>query len=606
VGADRGTSGLRGVLNVARVVPDLATFAVDDGFAYLVPDDVDVEVGAIVRVPLGGRRVRGWVTALGEEPRRELRPLLGRSGDLPVFGPRLLQVLRWAAVHYVAPLATVLQKAGPPNLPRRNGPGEALRPLGPGGSSPLPRVSGNAASGTRGRAVVWSGPGPWADPIASVAAPALAVGRSALVVAPSVVEAERLAAGLGRALGEERVVVASSWVDAATATAAWVAAATRGGHVVVGTREAAFWPVSGLAAAFVVGDGRRALKDKATPTTHARDVVWQRSRVERFEAVVCGLVPSGEALARGPEVVIAARPWGLVEVVDRTEDPPGGRGVLAERTRAALRAVIRSGGRAFLFAHRRAPALRCVRCRALRLCPSCGAQPGRDETCPRCGAVLGLCTSCRGSRFEPLGADVARVVREAAGVLGAGMVAAAGAAGARVAVGSERDLPALQPVDLGVIVDADGLLRAPTYRAAEDGLRLMGRVAAAAGRGGGRRAIVQTADPGHPAIQALRRADPVAFVRADVAERAALGFPPAGGEMLVLEVGDPPDGTDALVRAALGGRADVHGPASHRGTTRWLVQAGDLRPAKIALRQVVQELRDRGGRVRVDADPTDL
>ena len=94
------------------------------------------------------------------------------------------------------------------------------------------------------------------------------------------------------------------------------------------------------------------------------------SRQERFEAVVCGLVPSGEALARAPEIVLAARPWGLVEVVDRTEDPPGGRGVLAERTRTALRAVVGGGGRAFLFAHRRAPALRCVRCRTLRLCPS--------------------------------------------------------------------------------------------------------------------------------------------------------------------------------------------------------------------------------------------
>lgn len=555
-----------------------------------------------MRVPLGGRRVRGWVTAVGEAPRSGLRPLLGRSGDLAVFNSGLLQVLRWAAVHYVAPLATLLSKAGPPNLPRRSGGTGDLPVIGFGGASPLPGVSAAAAEGRRSRAVAWVGPGPWSAEIGAVAAPVLRAGRSALVVTPTVLEAQDIAAGL-EALFGRRVVVASSWLDAATATRSWMAAAVQAGQVVVGTREAAFWPVADLGAAFVVGDGRRGMKDKATPTTHARDVLWRRAAVERFCLVNCSFVPSGEALARGPEVVVAARPWGLVEVVDRTEDPPGGRGVLAERTRAALRTVVGRGGKAFLFAHRRAPALRCVRCRTLRVCPSCGAHPGREDTCPRCDTALGSCRSCRGARFEPLGADMARVAAEAAGVLGARLV---GSPPAPVVVGSERDLPGLAPVDLAVVVDADALLRAPTYRAAEDGLRLMARVAAAAGRGGGRRAIVQTADPGHPAFEALRRAEPVGFVQGDVADRAAVGFPPAGGELLVLEVADAPAGTDDLLRAGLGDRADLHGPAEYLERRRWLVQATDLRRAKIALRTVVQELRDRGGRVRIDADPVDL
>jgi hypothetical protein len=80
---------------VARVVPDLPTFAVDDGFAYEVPAGVEVEVGAVVRIPLGGRRVRGYVVAMGEAPRPGLRPLLSRSGDLPVFDRGLLEVMRW-------------------------------------------------------------------------------------------------------------------------------------------------------------------------------------------------------------------------------------------------------------------------------------------------------------------------------------------------------------------------------------------------------------------------------------------------------------------------------------------------------------------------------
>ena len=36
-----------------------------------------------------------------------------------MFDRGLLEVMRWAAVHYVAPLSVLLGKGAPPNLPRR-------------------------------------------------------------------------------------------------------------------------------------------------------------------------------------------------------------------------------------------------------------------------------------------------------------------------------------------------------------------------------------------------------------------------------------------------------------------------------------------------------
>src|SRR5690606_25600803 len=75
LGPDRGVGGApvgRGsdaLTHLAQVVPNLATFAVDDGFAYRVPDTLSgVETGSLVRVPLGGRRVRGFVTHLRTGP----------------------------------------------------------------------------------------------------------------------------------------------------------------------------------------------------------------------------------------------------------------------------------------------------------------------------------------------------------------------------------------------------------------------------------------------------------------------------------------------------------------------------------------------------------
>jgi primosomal protein N' (replication factor Y) len=586
---------------VARVVPDLPTFAVDDGFAYEVPAGIEVEVGSLVRVPLGGRRVRGFVVGLGEAPRPGLRALLGRSGDLPVFHRGLLEVMRWAAAHYVAPLAVLLAKGGPPNLPRRRSV-PAFPPVPVMGESPLPEVSAAAAAGAHAGARYLLGPGPWDGPLAALAAPVLAAGRSVLVVVPAVAEASRLAADLAGRLGE-RVVAAAGDDGGAALTAAWEAGAAPG-RLVVGTREAAWWPVAALALAVVVDEGRRGLKDRATPTTHARDVLWRRSAVERFPLVLCGAVPTTEALHRAPALVrLGGRPWGLVEVVDRSAEAPGG-GLLGDRARRALRAVADEGGRAFVLAATRAPAMRCTACRALRLCPDCGSRPDSGGSCPRCRAALGPCRTCGGRRFEALGAAVGRVVAEAAGFLGR---EGAGEAQSErpVVVGTERDLAGLGRVDLGVVVDADGLLRAPHYRAVEDGLRLMARVAGAAGPGRGRRALVQTADPSHPALAALRRGDPLPLLEAEAAARAGLGFPPAG-EVIVVEAAGAPEGADGALRDAAAGRAEVHGPAERAGRQRWLLQGRDLRGPRLMLRRLVQDWRDTGARVRVDADPIDL
>lgn len=463
-------------------------------------------------------------------------------------------------------------------------------------------MSEAAAAGRHLGARYLLGAGPWEEPLAALVGPVLAAGRSVLAVVASVAEARHLANRWGQVFGE-RVVPAGAEATGAGVTGAW-RAATRPGRLVVGTRETCFWPVADLALACLVDEGRRGMKDRATPTTHARDVLWRRSAVERFPLVLCGPVPTTEALHRAPVVIRAqGRLWGLVEIADRSQEPPGG-GFIGERARRALQAVAGAGGRAFILADRRVPSLRCVNCRSLRLCPNCGSRPEGGASCPRCGAGLGSCPRCGGRRFEPLGAAVGRLVVEAGGFLGREVVGEGGH-GCRVTVGTERDLADLGRVDLSVVVDADGLLRAPHYRAVEDGLRLLARVAAAAGRGGGRRMVVQTADPGHPALEALRRADPLPLLAAEAAVRAEAGFPPHG-EIIVVEATKVPEGGDAALRSAVGGRAEVHGPAERRGRQRWLLQGRDLGGPRVMLRRLVQDWRDAGAQVRIDADPIDL
>lgn len=521
-----------------------------------------------------------------------------------MFSRELLETARWAAIHYVAPLSVILNRCSPPNLPRTV-PARALDPI-----PEVAEVPGAAAgngftaalvAGKRARPQYLIAGRESAGLVASLAAPLLAAGRSVVVIGPTVSEVMHLGSALADRFGN-RVAVATSALSAAAQTRAWAQAATQPGLLLVGTREIAFWPVAGCGLAIIVGEGRRAMKAPQTPTVHVREVLRRRSAIERFGLVMIGPVPSTEALAAGVEVhEVPGRVWPLVEVADRREEPPGG-GIVMDRTRAAIGGIVRRGGRVFVLVHRRgyAPAFRCVRCREVRRCAACGSLVDRSESCRRCGAAQSSCESCGGKRFEALGAGVGSVVDDLRRSLGAevGPVES----DRPVLVGTERDLVDLEPVDLAVSVDADALMFAPNYRAQEEALQLLARLALSVRPGRGRRCLVQTAMAAQPGIEALRAGRPLAFQRAVLREREESDLPPVG-EMIAVETSG--SGADVEV-GTLASTATVLGPAVTDSGQRWLIQGSDLRDVRIRLRGIVQSLRDRGTTVRIDADPLDL
>ena len=64
-----------------------------------MPDELsaDIAIGSIVRVPLSGRRVRGYVVELGDASPEGLKDVRSISGARSCFTPATLQTLRWAA-----------------------------------------------------------------------------------------------------------------------------------------------------------------------------------------------------------------------------------------------------------------------------------------------------------------------------------------------------------------------------------------------------------------------------------------------------------------------------------------------------------------------------
>ncbi len=565
-----------------QVVPDIPSFAVDDGFRYRVPADMAVSVGSRVRVRVGGRRVRGYVTEVFDEVgERPLLDLDGVVGTLPSFDRRMLDLLRWCAKHYVGPLSVICNRTVPPNVPRSR-----AEPAAP-------------VIGLTSVAEYRVGPAPYGGAVAEVIGNA--PHGSVMVIAPSVEEVEGIAEVVERT--GRKVVVAHSSLAGTDATLAWTASATRNDIVLVGTREIALWPMPAMAHLVVVEDSRRVMRSPSTPTLGSREIAWERASRLGLPLTFIGPFPSLEVIHRG--VVVRApqgRSWPLVEVMDRNDEPPSAS-VLLDATRSAITGVARSGGGAFILVPRRgyAAAYRCSACGQLRTCTVCAATVTQPE-CARCATPSPACTKCSSTTWRPLGAGVGVVIDDLKRSVGDAVGSASD--NRPIVVGTERDLIGRHGNQLAVAVDVDGSALAPNYRAAEDALRTMVRLANTVARGRGQRCIVQTSDPGQPVVETLRSGHFDTFVRASLAARRRSGFPPSG-ELIALEISSSDDPGPA-VSAAIAGKARMHGPATMDDRLRWLLTAPDLDDARVSLRALVGTLRDRGARVRIDVDPFDL
>lgn len=608
--------GSGGVGCVVRVLPDEP--GIGKAFDYVVPEGFPpVSVGDRVRVALAGRRVGGWVLAVGVSPPTgvALRPLAKWSG----LGPPadLLALAEWASWRWAGRAASFLRTASPERV-------VASLPEVPPPSSPGRGVGEVAAKALAAeRAVVRLAPATDPYPLA-LAATSLG---NVLVLCPTMA----LVRSLGDRLRRDGVRVAVHPHD-------WALGAA--GATVVGTRAAAWAPVGDLAAVVVVDEHDESHQQEAAPTWHARDVAAERARRAGIPCVLTSPCPSLDALGWG-ELVVRGRAaeragWPAVDVVDmRAEDPRAGL------LPPALVAALRSDKRVVCVLNRtgRARLLACAGCGELARCERCDAAvslPANGDAlaCGLCGEERPVvCLPCGKTRLKALRQGVTRVRDEIEALVGEPVVEVTGArprapgpegaelARARVVVGTEASLHQVARADVVAFLDLDQELLAPRYRAAEQALGLVARAARlVGGRERGGRLLLQTHVPGHEVVQAAVLGDPTRVAEAEAERRELLRFPPvtalaevsgpAAGDFVAALASSPasaPADTTALwgttpapatsAPATAGPPAEVEvlGPAGGK----WLVRAPDHQGLCDALAATPRP----AGRLRVAVDP---
>ena len=574
---------------VVRVLPDVVRL--DKTFDYAVPDawQADgraqrLQIGSIVRISLGGRRLRGWITEVGVDPPPdvELQPLAQLTGMGPPAD--VVSLAGWAAWRWAGRTVSLLRTASPPRVV--SGPAPARTAAGaPAGA---PRPYGDLFERSAGVTVLRCPP---ADGGMEVARAASRQG-DALIVVPSLGDARRIA----RELRRDGVRVALGFDD-------WAVAAA--GATVVGTRTAVWLPMARLAAVAVLDEHSEALQSEQTPTWHARDVALERARRVGAPAVLASPVPTLEALESGELTTLGRATeregWPAVDVLDRRLDDPVRGGLFAEGLRDRLASV---QGRVAVVLNRRGRSrlLACKACGELAR-TSDGRVPMRladDELVAADGSERRpvVCAACGSTVLRNLRMGVTRAREELAALAGepvAELTADSGRFGdERVVVGTEAVLWRLPSVAAVVFLDFDQELLAPRQRASEQALALLARGARlVGGRRDGGWLVVQTRQPDHPVVKAAVLADPSIVATAEQEQRRALALPPYGAQAKVSGAGA--ETFVATLRAAADTAVSIRGPVGGH----FLLRASSHEPLLDLLARTPRPAE----RLRVEVDP---
>src|SRR5947209_13311729 len=112
------SSGLAAYAEIALPV------AVHGTFTYAIPPELrdGVRLGSRVEVPLGTKRTTGFVVALADTapPATKIKPVRALLDDEePALIPEIIELCRWAAEYYLAPLGEMLRMALPANMAAR-------------------------------------------------------------------------------------------------------------------------------------------------------------------------------------------------------------------------------------------------------------------------------------------------------------------------------------------------------------------------------------------------------------------------------------------------------------------------------------------------------
>lgn len=418
----------------------------------------------------------------------------------------------------------------------------------------------------------------------------LAQDRASLLLAPEVSLLPQLWARAERVLGSPPEAYFGE-LPPGERWRAWHGAFRGEVRCAVGTRSAVFLPLQNLGLIALDEEGEPAYKQEdMAPYYHARSVAEERARREGAALVLGAAAPAVETYYRAVqgEIEVLPLPDRVAGAPPTICIAPRGDDVIGPILQEAVHRHLGEGGQVLLFLNRLGFYTGVVcRCRSILRCPDCQIPlvfhlADRSFRCHACGQAIRSprCPSCGESRFHLFGMGTERVEHEARRLFPSATVARLDADAARnrdqilssVAGGEVQILVGAQMVGKGHdfpgitlvgILNADGLLSTPDFRAGERTYQLISGAVGRAGRGERPgEVVVQSDQPDYYAIRFALDGNYASFYEEELQYRESLRYPPFARLVRLVATGRHAEANaGALADRLLGHGFEVLGPA---------------------------------------------
>jgi primosomal protein N' (replication factor Y) len=584
------------IVQVALDVP------LPQAFDYRLAAPAGDPTGRLARAPFGSGSRIGVVLGVVERSDQPAEKLKSAEllDQLPALPADWIELCRFCARYYHHPLGQVMAFALPPllrkgKLPRASkaktgavAPAPTCNDATPDQAAAIAAIA--AAQGFRTFLLHGvTGSGKTEVYLRAIEA-VLARGGQALMLVPEIALTPQLESRVSARFPGAHVVSAHSGVADAARARAFLAALEGRAAIVLGTRLSVFMPLPRLGLIVVDEEHDASFKQQEGLRYSARDVAIYRARQRDIPIVLGSATPALESFHHAesgrynklelPERAVAAAELPSVVTVD-TRKQKLQDGLSAELL-AALAERLARKEQSLVFLNRRgyAPVLACPACGWISHCRRCAANlvlhlADRRLRCHHCGletTIPHACPACGNLDLQPFGRGTQRLEERLAGLFPEArilridrdsadspqkwqaLLATIHAGAADILVGTQmlakgHDFPKLTLVG---VVGADAALFAADFRAPE---RLFAQIMQVGGRSGRHElpgaVLIQTEYPDHPLYRALVEHDYAAFAQAQLAERAAAGFPPFAFQALLRAEARELEEALAFLRAAV-------------------------------------------------------
>lgn len=566
----------------AEVIPESKSYKATS-FTYKIPENLqaNIDVGSIVTVPFGKKKIRGVVAEINKAGNIKNNPFeikaidfLDSTFHIP---PSYIPITSWISQNYFCTVGEALGMFLPPLMkrpPKDNGKTDQqeeaeainLKKLSDSQASIYSKIN---SIGIGKPHLIYGVTGSGKTEIyIHLAADMIASGKSVIVLVPEIILTPQTVERFQEVFGNNIALIHSN-LSQGEKYQSYRDFFLGRKKILIGPRSALLVPNRDIGLIIIDEEHEEAYKQDNSPRYHATDLAEQIARALGAKLVLGSATPRIESYykAKNEKYIlhqIKNRYNKLLlppsEVIDlRNELRSGNSSIISEKLFKALQQITARKKQAILFLNRRGSStfVSCRECSFVIKCPNCDIPLVHHSTmtsdhlyCHHCDHKADLpsvCPDCHGVKIKYFGAGVEKVESEVNAMLPSARVRRIDATTIKnkcdyenfyrdfknhrfdIAIGTQMitkglDLP---HVDLVGIISADTGLHMPYFRASEKIFRLVTQVSGRSGRAAHPgQTIIQTYWPESAAIGYAAKHDFEGFYEWEIKQRQSHNYPP--------------------------------------------------------------------------------